>query len=121
LGYEVHKQGEQESIQASICDGSIHGETQTIHGQGKGVISALSDGLHKALGMDFQVQQFDQIALSKGTHAQAMAFVQIKIHSGGHQGTKFIGISQHQDMMTATINSVLEAVNRYLEQTAIAA
>ncbi len=121
LGYEVHKQGEQESIQASICDGSIHGETQTIHGQGKGVISALSDGLHKALGIDFQVQQFDQIALSKGTHAQAMAFVQIKINSDGHQGTKFIGISQHQDMMTATINSVLAAVNSYLEQTAIAA
>ncbi|MGK0405935.1 MAG: 2-isopropylmalate synthase, partial [Oleispira sp.] len=36
LGYEMHKQGEQESIQASICDGTTHGETITIHGQGKG-------------------------------------------------------------------------------------
>jgi 2-isopropylmalate synthase len=102
LGYEMHKQGEQESIQASICDGTTHGETITIHGQGKGIISALSDGLHKTLGIDFQVQHFDQIALSKGTHAQAMAFVQIKIND-----RKFMGISQHQDIMTATINSVL--------------
>lgn len=116
LGYEVHKQGEQESIQASICDGSIHGETQTIHGQGKGVISALSDGLHKALGIDFQVQQFDQIALSKGTNAQAMAFVQIKI-----QGDKFIGICQHQDIMTATINSVLDGINGFLQREKVAA
>ena len=111
LGYEVHKQGSQESIQASICDGSIHGETETIHGQGKGVISALSDGLHKTLGIDFQVQNFDQIALSTGTNAQAMAFVQLKI-----QGEKFIGISQHQDIMTATINSVLAGINDYLQQ-----
>ena len=116
LGYELHKQGEQESIQASICDGSMHGETQTIHGQGKGVISALSDGLHKALGIDFQVQQFDQIALSKGTNAQAMAFVQVKI-----QGEKFIGVSQHQDIMTASINSVLAAINNYLQVNQIAA
>ena len=116
LGYEVHKQGVQESIQASICDGSVHGETQTIHGQGKGVISALSDGLHKTLGIDFQVQQFDQIALSKGTHAQAMAFVQIKIN-----GEKFIGICQHHDIMTATINSVLSGINGYLQNEVIAA
>jgi 2-isopropylmalate synthase len=110
LGYEMHKQGEQESIQASICDGTDHGETVTIHGQGKGVISALSDGLNKTLGIDFQVQHFDQIALSKGTHAQAMAFVQIKINN-----RKFMGVSQHQDIMTATINSVLASINRYLE------
>lgn len=116
LGYEVHKQGEQESIQASICDGSTHGETQTIHGQGKGVISALSDGLHKALGIDFQVQHFDQIALSKGTNAQAMAFVQIKIN-----GEKYIGVCQHQDIMTATINSVLAGINDYLQNAEIAA
>lgn len=121
LGYEVHKQGEQESIQASICDGSVHGETQTIHGQGKGVISALSDGLHKALGIDFQVQQFDQIALSKGTHAQAMAFVQVKINADGFNGKKFTGISQHQDIMTATINSVLAAINSYIKEHQIAA
>ncbi|MFT6114377.1 MAG: 2-isopropylmalate synthase [Methylophagaceae bacterium] len=116
LGYEMHKQGEQESIQASICDGTTHGETITIHGQGKGIISALSDGLHKTLGIDFQVQHFDQIALSKGTHAQAMAFVQIKIND-----LKFMGISQHQDIMTATINSVLASINSYLEYQKAAA
>ena len=121
LGYEVHKQGEQESIQASICDGSAHGETQTIHGQGKGVISALSDGLHKALGIDFQVQQFDQIALSKGTNAQAMAFVQITINNDCHSGVKFIGVCQHQDIVTATINSVLAGINGYLQYIKIAA
>ncbi|MGK0248756.1 MAG: 2-isopropylmalate synthase [Oleispira sp.] len=116
LGYEMHKQGEQESIQASICDGTAHGETITIHGQGNGIIAALSDGLHKTLGIDFQVQHFDQIALSKGTHAQAMAFVQITINN-----RKFMGISQHQDIMTATINSVLASINSYLEyQTAAA-
>jgi 2-isopropylmalate synthase len=116
LGYEVHKQGEEESIQASICDGSLHGETQTIHGQGKGVISALSNGLHKTLGIDFQVQQFDQIALSKGTNAQAMAFIQVKI-----DGKKYIGISQHHDIMTATINSVLAGINGYIQAANIAA
>jgi 2-isopropylmalate synthase len=116
LGYEIHKQGEQESIQASICDGTAHGETITIHGQGNGIIAALSDGLHKTLGIDFQVQHFDQIALSKGTHAQAMAFVQIKINN-----RKFMGISQHQDIMTATINSVLASINSYLDYQTTAA
>jgi 2-isopropylmalate synthase len=121
LSYEVHKQGEQESIQATICDGNIHGETQTIHGQGKGVISALSDGLHKALGIDFQIQHFDQIALSKGTDAQAMAFVQLKINTDGVHAQKFIGIHQHQDIMTATINSVLAAMSEYISQQTLVA
>ena len=111
LGYEVHRQGQQESLQASICNGNIHGETETIHGQGKGVISALSDGLHKTLGIDFQVQHFDQIALGEGTNAQAMAFVQLKIHGG-----KYIGICQHQDIMTATLNCVLSGVSGYLQK-----
>ncbi|MFQ3172328.1 MAG: 2-isopropylmalate synthase [Oleispira sp.] len=116
LGYEVHKQGEEESIQASICDGTAHGEVLTIHGQGKGVISALSDGVQKTLGIDFQVQHFDQIALGKGTDAQAMAFVQVKIHN-----RKFMGVSQHQDIMTATINSVLASINSYLKSKQAAA
>lgn len=111
LGYELHRQGQQESLQASICDGNIHGETETIHGQGKGVISALSDGLHKTLGIDFQVQHFDQIALGEGTNAQAMAFVQLKIN-----GQKYIGTCQHQDIMTATLNCVLSAVSGYLQK-----
>lgn len=108
LSYEVNKKGDQESIQASICDGRIHGEPQTIHGHGQGVISALSDGLHKMLGIDFQVQQFDQVSLSKGTNSEAMAFVQIKINN-----QKFMGVSQNQDIMTANINSVLAAINAY--------
>lgn len=116
LGYEVHKQGQQESLQASICDGNAHGETETIHGQGQGVISALSDGLHKTLGIDFQVQHFDQIALGKGTNAQAMAFVQIKVN-----GRKYIGICQHHDIMTATINCVLSGVSGFLQTQRVAA
>ena len=76
----------------------------------------MSDGLHKTLGIDFQVQQFDQIALSKGTNAQAMAFVQIKINK-----QKFMGVSEHQDIMTATINSVLAAINAYLAEQKAAA
>jgi 2-isopropylmalate synthase len=62
------------------------------------------------------VQNFDQIALSTGTHAQAMAFVQIKVH-----GESFVGISQNEDIMTATINSVLAGINSYLEYSKVAA
>lgn len=116
LSYEMHKQGNEESILASICNGSIHCEPKTLHGNGKGVISALSDGVHKTLGIDFQVQQFDQIALSKGTDSQAMSFVQIKINN-----EKYIGVSQNSDIMTATINSVLDAINVYMNETKIAA
>lgn len=103
LSYQMTKQKDQESLQASICDGD---QVLTVHGHGNGAISALSDGLHKTLGIDFQVQHFDQIALGKGTDAQAMAFVQLKI-----KGEAVIGVSRNSDILTATINSVLSAIN----------
>jgi len=123
LSYQVNKQnqieGNGETIQASICDGN---EVLTVHGHGNGTISALSDGLHKTLGLDFQVQHFDQIALSKSadnttrTDAEAMTFVQLKIN-----GRKYIGISQDKDIMTATIDSVLAAINEHVSSQVTAA
>ncbi|CAA0094408.1 2-isopropylmalate synthase [BD1-7 clade bacterium] len=105
LSYQFEKNRDVETLKASISDGN---DAVLIHGSGMGVISALSDGLRKTMGIDFEVQHFDQIALGEGTDAKAMAFVQIKI-----DGTNFVGVAQDEDIMSANINSVLVAANRY--------
>jgi len=108
LSYQMSKRANRESIQASISDGS---DVFTLHGQGNGAISALCDGLHKSLGIDIQVQNFDQIALRKGTNAKAMAFIKIKVH-----GQNLIGVSENSDILTAAIDSVLQALNKAQQQ-----
>lgn len=112
LSYQMSKQAEGESMQASICDGQ---DVFNLHGHGNGAISALCDGLHKSLGMDIQVQNFDQVALKKGTNAEAMAFIKIKV-----QGKQYIGVSRNVDILTATIDSVLQALSGTIPQQMIA-
>lgn len=113
LSYDIHHEKDQESIQASLCNGD---DVITLHGHGNGMISAMVDGLHKTLGADIQVRHFDQISLGQGTDARAMAFIQVKIN-----GEIASGVSSDTDTASAAFNSLLAAVNHYSAQQVRAA
>ncbi|MDK2777267.1 MAG: 2-isopropylmalate synthase [Pseudomonadota bacterium] len=103
-GYQVDKQGNEYHLQASINDGS---RLVLIHGHGSGAISAFADAMHKATGSDIQVVQFDEQALSEGSDASAMAFVQASIH-----GKRFTAAAQDEDTLSASLNAILNTINK---------
>jgi len=102
-GYQTEHDAQHHSIQAALHDGS---NITTVHGQGTGSISAFTDALHKATGLDVQVVQFEEQSLGEGSDAQAMAFVQVSI-----QGQRFTASAKDGDTLAASLQSVIAAVN----------
>ena len=75
--YQTEHYHNQHCIHASMHTG---GQVLTLHGKGSGSISAFSDEIHKAMGIDIQVLKFEEQAISEGRDAQAMAFIQINVY-----------------------------------------
>lgn len=105
--YQVDKQGNHYHLQAAINDGS---QMMLVHGQGSGAISAFADAMHKAMGMDIQVVQFDEQAVEAGSDAAAMAFVQASI-----RGQRFTAAAQDGDTLSASLNAILNTINKAIK------
>jgi len=103
-GYQVDKQGSEYHIQASVNDGN---QLMLIHGKGSGAISAFADAIHKATGMEIQVVQFDEQALSEGSDASAMAFIQASI-----RGQRYTAVAQDGDTLSAGLSAILNTINK---------
>lgn len=103
-GYQVDKQDNHHQIQASINHGT---DLLLIHGSGTGAVSAFVDALHKSVGIDIQIQQFDEKALTKGSDAEAVAFVQVKI-----KGKKYHAAARDSDTLSASLMAILVALDK---------
>ena len=95
--------GEHHRIQACLHDGS---QLLTVHGHGLGSISAFTDALHKTTGVDVQVVQFEEQALTEGSNAQAMAMVQVNV-----AGQRYCAAAQDADTLSASLQAIVSALN----------
>ncbi|MCY0966983.1 2-isopropylmalate synthase [Parathalassolituus penaei] len=111
--YQIDSHGGEHRVQAGLNDGS---NIRLVHGHGNGALSAFTDALHKALGITVQVVQFDEQAVSEGSDAQAIAFIQANIN-----GQRFTAAAQDEDTLSASMNAILAVVNQALEQQAAVA
>jgi 2-isopropylmalate synthase len=101
--YQTEHNSQHHSIQASLLSAT---STISLHGQGTGSLSAFTDALHKATGIDIQVVQFEEQALSEGSDAQAISFVQISM-----QGQRYTAAGRDNDTLAASLQSIINAVN----------
>lgn len=101
--YQTEHDSQHHSIQASLLSAT---STISLHGQGTGSLSAFTDALHKATGIDIQVVQFEEQALSEGSDAQAISFVQISM-----QGQRYTAAGRDNDTLAASLQSIINAVN----------
>jgi 2-isopropylmalate synthase len=66
-------------------------------------IKALSNGLDVSL----DILKYSEHALGEGVEKQAVSYVQLKCN-----GERYSGVAIHGDMMSATLNAVLVAINQ---------
>ncbi|MGB1092540.1 MAG: 2-isopropylmalate synthase, partial [Oceanobacter sp.] len=111
--YQIEGKGQEHHIQACLNDGE---HLKIIHGHGNGAVSALTDALHKAMGVTIQIIQFDEQSCSEGSDAQAVAFVQANV-----AGERFTGVAVDEDTVTAGLNAVLAIANEALAEGKCAA
>jgi 2-isopropylmalate synthase len=83
------------------------GEGVVITGEGNGPIAALVHGLEQRLGIEIDVRDYHEHAMSKGEDATAAAYVEADVDDEA-----FWGVGIHPSIVTASLRAVVNAVNR---------
>jgi 2-isopropylmalate synthase len=83
------------------------GEGVVVTGEGNGPIAALVHGLEGRLGIEIEVRDYHEHAMSKGEDATAAAYVEADVDDEA-----FWGVGIHPSIVTASLRAVVNADNR---------
>ena len=105
LASEVTTAGGRTTVVAQLL---VHGEHRTVTGEGNGPIDALVSGLGSELGVRFEVRDYSEHALTSGSGASAVAYVE----AGSPDGTTWWGVGMDSSILDASLAAVVSAANR---------
>ncbi len=88
----------------------VDGQPRTVTGEGNGPIAAFVHGLKTALGMEIDVQDYAEHAVSAGASAMAAAYVEVRTS----EGTIRWGVGIDESILVASLKAVVSALNRLL-------
>ncbi len=86
---------------------TFHGKTQTITAEGNGRLDAVSKALKKGLGFSYELTDYKEHSLSKGSSSKAMSYVAIT-----HMNKMTWGIGIDDDIIESSIEALCAAINR---------
>jgi len=96
--------GNIDKVQAQLKDGDT---VISISGEGSGALTAFIEALKQHFDIEFDVINFNEHALSKGADADAIAYLQVKTAT-----QSVIGAAIHNDILTASLTALLNAVSQ---------
>ncbi len=107
IGSEVTTGGHRTTVTAQLL---VDGEPRTLMGTGNGPIDALLAALRSDLGVDFEVKDYSQHALTAGSEASAVAYVEAE----GPDGSTWWGVGMDSSILDASLHAMVSAANRAL-------
>jgi 2-isopropylmalate synthase len=115
LGYQLSRDQGQDRLRADI---HWQGETRSVAGSGTGVVGAFVDALNRELNASVVVVEYSEHALGDrhGEGAEAISFVQM-----GCNGSRYSGVAVSEDIVTASLNAILDALARAGSEARVAA
>lgn len=105
LGHDAVTDGGQAKVAIQLL---VDGQPRTVTGQGNGPIAAFVHGLKTALGMEIDVQDYAEHAVSAGASATAAAYVEVR----AADGTIRWGVGTDASILAASLKAIVSAVNR---------
>lgn len=90
-----------------------HGRELAISGKGNGPIDAFTDALNRHFGLDVKVVDYHEHAMGAGANATAVCYVEGRMNG---EPTTHFGVGIDSNIVTASLNAVVSAVNRALRQ-----
>jgi 2-isopropylmalate synthase len=87
----------------------LDGQKFEVKGQGAGMLEAFVDAMESTFGMDLQILEYGEHAMSQSSSADAVTYLQLK-----HEGKRFTGIAIDEDIVTSSVNALLNAVSQIL-------
>ena len=100
----------QRIVAAEITD---NGELKRIEGHGNGPIDGFVNALSIYLGIDMSVEDYSEHSLQHGSNASAISYVEMS-----HPGGKLFGAGVNTNIVAASLEAIVSAANRVLEETA---
>ena len=79
-----------------------------MSGRGNGLISSVLDGLREACGIELDVVDYNEHAITGGSDAQAATYLECRTGDG----RTVFGAGIDADIATASVRAVLSAANR---------
>ena len=90
------------------------GVVQTVTGHGSGPIDALVDALRRHCDVPVRVSDYREHAVGSGADATAVAYVEVLTPDG----KSLFGAGRHENLVEASLEAVISAVNRSLRRSA---
>ena len=109
LGSEMTTGGGRTTVTAQLL---VDGEPHTVMGEGNGPIDALVGALRTDLDVAFEVKDYSEHALTSGSGASAVAYVEAE----GSDGTTWWGVGMDSSILDASLAAVVSAANRARER-----
>jgi 2-isopropylmalate synthase len=106
LGRYTLESAETDRITAEI---SVDGEPQEIRGEGNGPIAALVEGIEQSFGVAVKVRDYHEHAMAASASAMAAAYVEADVDDDA-----VWGVGLHSNIATASLEAVVNAINRAL-------
>ncbi|HMC68142.1 MAG TPA: alpha-isopropylmalate synthase regulatory domain-containing protein, partial [Mycobacteriales bacterium] len=102
--HETSTAGDRASVVAHV---RVRGEDVTVTGEGNGPIAAFVHALRDGLGIELDVVDYSEHAVSAGADAEAVAYVETTDQNGD---TRW-GVGIHASILTASLQAVVSALN----------
>lgn len=91
---------------------TYQGQAMELCGEGNGRLDAAANALRTHLGRTFEIQDYSEHALSRGSSAKAVAYVKILDCTQKEQW----GVGIHDDIIAASLQALCSALNRAIRQ-----
>ena len=111
--YAEYADGDADRLTATV---NAAGEDRIISGGGNGPIDAFIDAFQREFGIAVQIIDYQEHAVGGGAGATAVCFLEMR---AGVNGSVF-GVGMHHNIVAASLNAIVSAVNRAIRLGAIA-
>ena len=96
-------------LTATVSEGGVE---HTVSGMGKGPIEAFIDGFRREFGIGVRIADYAEHSLGSGADAAAVCYVEAQVAGG----RPVFGVGMHRNIVTASLNAIISAVNRAVER-----
>jgi len=86
----------------------VDGQHRTLNGQGNGPVAALVNGIRQELGVELSVLDYNEHALTAGSEASAVAYVE----ASAAGAPPVWGVGMDSSILDASLRAVISAANR---------
>ena len=111
--YSVSRADHVDTLQVQLLE---NGHTTALHGSGNGVVAAFVDAMQRFTGKPLVLVEYSEHALSHSADAEAVCYIQLNV-----DGERVCGVGRSHDIVQASLNGILGALNRAFPSAAEAA